>query len=202
MEQEMQKAGRLPPGQALTIKFPVLHYGSAPYFDEETWRFRIWGNVSKEVLLTWQEFNELPKVKRTMDLHCVTKWSKFGTTWVGVLVKDLLTTLHIELLPGTNFMIQHAPNGYTTNLPIGIAMADNFLLATEFEGQPISPDHGYPLRGVVGAYPDRKDLKDVYLWKGAKWLTGLEFMKEDQPGFWEQAGYHNEGDVWLEQRSA
>ena len=202
LEIEMQEAGRLPPGQALTVKFPVLHYGSVPYFDEETWRLRIWGAVNKEVALTWQEFNKLPKVQITMDLHCVTKWSKFNTTWEGVYIKDMLSTLGIELLADAKFVIQHAPNGYTTNLPLEIALAENFLLATVFEGQPLSPEHGYPLRGVLGAFPDKKDLKDVYLWKGAKWLEGLEFTTADQPGFWEQAGYHNEGDVWLEQRSA
>jgi DMSO/TMAO reductase YedYZ molybdopterin-dependent catalytic subunit len=202
LEKEMQEAGRLPPGQALTVKFPVLHYGSVPYFDEETWRLRIWGAVNKEVALTWQEFNKLPKVQITMDLHCVTKWSKFNTTWEGVYIKDMLSTLGIELLADAKFVIQHSPNGYTTNLPLEIALAENFLLATVFEGQPLSPEHGYPLRGVLGAFPDKKDLKDVYLWKGAKWLEGLEFTKADQPGFWEQAGYHNEGDVWLEQRSA
>ena len=202
LEKEMQEAGRLPPGQALTVKFPVLHYGSVPFFDEEAWRFRIRGNVSREMEITWQAFNDLPKVQVTMDLHCVTKWSKFDTTWEGVYVRDLLSALNIELLPNTGFMIQHAPNGYSTNLPIEIALADNFLLATEFEGQPLAPEHGFPLRGVIGAFPENKDLKDVYLWKGAKWLTDLEFCKEDQPGFWEQAGYHNEGDVWLEQRSA
>ena len=202
LEKEMQEAGRLPPGQALTVKFPVLHYGSVPYFDEETWRLRIWGAVSKEASLTWQSFNEIPKVQVKMDLHCVTKWSKFDTTWEGVYIKDLLSALDITLLPEAKFVVQHAPNGYTTNLPLEVALADNFLLATTFEGEPLTPEHGYPLRGVLGAFPDRKDLKDVYLWKGAKWLEGLEFTTEDQPGFWEQAGYHNEGDVWLEQRSA
>ena len=202
LEKEMQEDGRLPPGQTLTVKFPVLHYGSVPYFDEEIWRLRIWGAVSKEASLTWQEFNKLPKVQLTMDLHCVTKWSKFDTTWEGVYIKDMLSALDIELLPDAKFVVQYAPNGYTTNLPVEIALAEIFLLATTFDGQPLTPEHGYPLRGVLGAFPDRKDLKDVYLWKGTKWLEGLEFTTEDQPGFWEQAGYHNEGDVWMEQRSA
>jgi DMSO/TMAO reductase YedYZ molybdopterin-dependent catalytic subunit len=202
LEKEMQEAGRLPPGQALTVKFPVLHYGSVPMFDEETWRFRIRGTVNKEVELTWQDFNKLPKVQITMDLHCVTRWSKFDTTWEGVYVKDLLSALDIQLLPETKYVVQYAPNGYSANLPLEVVLAENFLLATAFEGQPLTPEHGYPLRGVLGAFPDNKDLKDIYLWKGAKWLETLEFKADDQPGFWEQAGYHNEGDVWLEQRNA
>ncbi|MBI9050261.1 MAG: molybdopterin-dependent oxidoreductase [Anaerolineaceae bacterium] len=202
MEKEMQQAGRLPPGQALTVKFPVLHYGAVPAFDESTWRLRIWGAVDHEVQLTWQAFNALPKVRLTMDLHCVTKWSKFDTTWEGVYLATLLQEIGMTVLPQANYVIQHAPEGYTTNLPVRIALAENFLLATGFEGQPLSPEHGYPLRGVLGAIPGRKDLKDIYLWKGAKWLNGLEFSTQDQPGFWEQAGYHNEGEVWLEQRAA
>jgi DMSO/TMAO reductase YedYZ molybdopterin-dependent catalytic subunit len=196
----MQQAGRLPPGQSLTQKFPVLHYGAVPQMNMDTWRLRIWGEVSRECNLTWEEFNQIPKVQIIMDLHCVTKWSKFDTLWEGVFVNDLLKTLDIQLKPQARFMIQHAPQNFSSNLPIEPALAENFLLATGFDGKELSPEHGYPLRGVVGAIPGKRTLKDVYLWKGAKWLTGLEFLSQDKPGFWEEAGYHNEGDIWLEQR--
>jgi len=108
----------------------------------------------------------------------------------------------LKIIPDARYVIQHAEYGYTTNLPLEVALSDNFLLATHYEGQPLTPEHGYPLRGIVGAIPGRKDLKDLYFWKGAKWLRGLEFVKKDRPGFWERAGYHNEGDIWLEQRVA
>ncbi len=135
-----------------------------------------------------------------MDLHCVTRWSKFDTVWEGVSVRTLVEQGLIQPEPTAKFVMQHAEFGYTTNLPLEVVLQENFLLATHFNGEPISPDHGYPLRGVIGAIPGRQDLKDPYLWKGAKWLRGLEFMTEDRPGFWEMAGYHNEGDAWKEER--
>lgn len=199
-EKAMQAAGRLPPGQSLTQKFPVLHYGIVPMINIEQWTLRIWGEVDREVSLTWEEFNRIPKVQVTMDLHCVTKWSKFDTQWEGVYVKDLLQALNINLTPQAHHLIQHAPQSFSSNLPLAVAMGENFLLATGYDGKPLTPEHGYPLRGVMGALPGRRDLKDVYLWKGAKWLNGLEFTDQDKPGFWEEAGYHNEGDIWKEQR--
>jgi DMSO/TMAO reductase YedYZ molybdopterin-dependent catalytic subunit len=135
-----------------------------------------------------------------MDLHCVTAWSKLDTQWEGVSVKSLVDSGIIRLLPTARFVLQHAEYGFTANLPIEVVLQDNFLLATHFNDQPITPDHGYPLRGVVGAIPGRPDLKTPYLWKGAKWLRGLEFLSEDKMGFWERAGYHNEADIWKEQR--
>jgi DMSO/TMAO reductase YedYZ molybdopterin-dependent catalytic subunit len=199
-EDRLRHEGRLPPGQSLTLKFPVLHYGPIPDFNPATWDFRVWGEVEKEAQWTWDEFNELPRTSIVMDIHCVTRWSKFDTLWEGVSVRTLVQQGLISLLPTAKFVLQHAEYGFTANLPLEIVLQDNYLLATHYDGKPITPDHGYPLRGVVGNIPARPELKTTYFWKGAKWLRGLEFLKEDQLGFWEQAGYHNEADIWLEQR--
>ena len=201
-EFQMSEEGRLPPGQSLTLKFPVLHYGPVPTFDLTEWDFRIWGEVESEGTWTWEEFQKLPKTKLIMDIHCVTRWSKFDAEWEGVSLHTLIDEGWINLKPSAQYVVQHCEYGFTSNLPITIALADNFLLATHHAGKPITPDHGFPLRGVVGAIPGRGELKDVYLWKGGKWLRGLEFLPEDKKGFWEQAGYHNEADVWKEERFA
>jgi DMSO/TMAO reductase YedYZ molybdopterin-dependent catalytic subunit len=200
LEEQMARDGRLPPGQSLTIKFPVLHYGSVPLFDPASWRFRIWGEVEEELSWTWDEFNQLPQTEVTLDIHCVTKWSKFDTSWKGISLGTLVQEGILKPKPGAAYILQHALGGYTTNLPLSVALQDNFLLATHYDGKPLTPDHGYPVRGMIGHFPDRPDLKTAYFWKGAKWLTGLEFLSEDQMGFWEKAGYHNEGDIWKEQR--
>jgi len=194
--------GRIPPGQLLTNRFPVLHYGPIPGFDPNTWTFRAWGEVEKPLTLTWEEFCELPRTALSIDLHCVTTWSKLDTHWEGVSLATLRELGLVVPTAEARFVIQHAEFGFTANLPLEVAQADNFLLATHYEGQPLSPEHGFPLRGVTGAIPGRHDLKDVYLWKGAKWLRGLEFSAHDRPGFWERAGYHNDADIWLEQRTA
>jgi DMSO/TMAO reductase YedYZ molybdopterin-dependent catalytic subunit len=201
-EQRVRSEDRLPPGQALTLKFPVLHYGAVPPFNPATWDFRIWGEVEEDKSWTWENFNRLPRVKMTMDLHCVTRWSMFDTLWEGVSVRGLVDAGLIELKPTAAYVMQHAEYGYTVNLPMEVILQDNFLLATHFNGEPITADHGYPLRGVVGAIPGREDIKTPYLWKGAKWLRGLEFMSRDRLGFWEKAGYNNSADVWKEERFA
>lgn len=200
LEEKMRKAGRLPPGQVLTQKFPILHFGLVPVFDPQNWDFRLWGEVESPVTLTWEKIQQLPRTKIKMDLHCVTRWSKLDTEWEGVALQTFVDDGILQLKESARYLIQHAENGFSANLPLEIAFSDNFLLATHYQGQPITPDHGFPLRGVVGAIPGRRDLKDVYLWKGAKWLRGLEFSNQDKPGFWEQAGYHNEADIWEEQR--
>ena len=200
LEEQVRKEGRLPPGQALTQKFPVLHYGPVPRFNPATWDLRLWGEVEEEKRWTWDEFNQLPRTSLAMDIHCVTRWSKFDTTWEGVSVKALVEQGLLKLKPSAKYVMQHAEYGFTVNLPLEVVLAENFLLATHFDGQPLTPDHGYPLRGVVGYMPGRDDLPTPYFWKGAKWLRGLEFMAQDRPGFWEQAGYHNEADVWKEER--
>ena len=199
-EQRMHQEGRMPPGQSLTNKFPVLHYGPVPDFDPQTWTLKVWGEVEEPVTWSWDQFNQLPRRSLEMDIHCVTRWSKFDTTWEGVSVRDLIDQGLIKLKPTARYVMQHAEYGYTVNLPLEVVLAPNFLLATRFNGEPLEPDHGFPLRGVVGAIPDQKDLMVPYLWKGAKWLRGLEFMSHDRRGFWEKAGYNNHADVWKEER--
>jgi len=199
-EDRVRSEGRLPPGQSLTQKFPVLHYGPVPGFNPATWDFRVWGEVHDERQWTWDEFNQLPRTKIMMDIHCVTRWSKFDTEWEGVSVKTLIEQGLISLQPTAKYVLQHAEYGFTVNLPLEIVLQDNFLLATHFNGEPITPDHGYPLRAVIGYIASKPDLKTSYFWKGAKWLRGMQFLNQDQMGFWEQAGYHNEADVWREQR--
>jgi len=199
-EDRMRQEGRLPPGQSLTKKFPVLHYGPVPGFNPAKWDFRAWGEVEAEACWSWEEFNRLPRRTVTMDLHCVTRWSKFDTTWEGVSVRALVDAGLIKLKPSARYVVQQAEYGFTVNLPVDVVLSDNFLLATHFNGEPLEPEHGYPLRGVVGAIPSRKDLATPYLWKGAKWLRGLQFLDHDQPGFWEMAGYSNSADVWREER--
>ncbi len=201
-EEKIRKEGRLPPGQALTQKFPVLHYGPVPRFNPATWDLRVWGEVEQEARWNWDEFKKLPRRSLKMDIHCVTRWSKFDTTWEGVSLKDLVDKGIVKLKKSAKFLLQHAEYGFTVNVPIEVALADNFLLADTFEGQPLTPDHGYPLRAIAGFIPGRDELEAPYFWKGAKWLRGLEFLAEDRLGFWEQAGYHNQANVWKEQRFA
>jgi DMSO/TMAO reductase YedYZ molybdopterin-dependent catalytic subunit len=201
-EEQVRAEGRLPPGQALTEKFPVLHYGPVPRFDPATWDFRVWGEVEQDRRWPWDEFQKLPRTKVRMDIHCVTRWSKFDTEWEGVAVRTLVQEGLIRLKPAARHVLQHCEYGFTVNIPLQVALAENFLLATHFDGRPLPPDHGYPLRGVVGFIPGREDLMTPYLWKGGKWLRGLEFLEHDRLGFWEQAGYHNEADIWREQRFA
>ncbi len=193
---------RLPPGQALTGGFPTLHTGPIPGFKPATWDFRVWGEVEEPIVWTWDQMQSLPRVSLHLDLHCVTTWTKFDTVWEGISLRGLVEGGWIKPKPTARFVMQHAEYGYTTNLPLEVALQDNFILATHYDGQPLTPARGFPLRGVVGSIPEREELKDVYLWKGAKWLRGLEFLRVDRLGFWEANGYHNEGDVWKEQRRA
>ena len=187
-ENEIRKMWRLPPGQALTNKFPVLHYGAVPNYDLTRWDFRVFGEVEESKTFSWSEFSQLPMRKVQMDIHCVTRWSKFDTVWEGVWLPDLINAGIIKLKPTAKFVIEHF-------------MKPNTLLATKYNGQPIEPDHGFPLRVVVGAVKEEAQDPDTrYFWKGGKWLRGLEFSAEDKPGFWEQAGYHNIARVWPEER--
>lgn len=199
-EDQMRAEGRLPPGQALTQKFPVLHYGPVPAFNPATWDFRVWGEVEEEKRWDWNEFNQLPRTKIEMDIHCVTRWSKFNTVWEGVSVKALIENGFFKIKSTATHVMQHAEYGFTVNLPLEVVLQDTFLLATHLNGEALTPEHGYPLRGVVGFMAGREDLETPYFWKGAKWVRALEFMPQDKRGFWEQAGYHNRGDVWREER--
>ncbi len=200
LEEKMRQEGRLPPGQALTDRFPVLHYGPIPPFDESLWDFRIWGEVENPLKFNWAEFSKLPRKAMTYDLHCVTRWSKFDTRWEGVSIQSLIDSGLLNVKPSARFVMQRAEYDFSSNLPLEIALSERFMLATHFNGQPLAPEHGLPLRGVVGTLPGQKSDQDVYFWKGAKWLRGLEFTAEDHKGFWEMAGYHNEANVWKEER--
>lgn len=199
-EERIRKEGRLPPGQSLTQKFPVLHYGPVPTFNPATWHFQVWGDVEADKEWNWDEFNKLSRTKIKMDIHCVTRWSKVDTVWEGVSVKMLIDEGLIGVNSSATHVMQHAEFGFTANLPLEVILQENFIMATHFNGEPLTPDHGHPLRGVVGHIPGREELASPYFWKGAKWLRSLEFMSEDRRGFWEQAGYHNHADVWKEER--
>jgi DMSO/TMAO reductase YedYZ molybdopterin-dependent catalytic subunit len=188
-ELEMKAEGRLPPGQSLTLKWPVLHYGSVPEFDPATWDFRTWGAVTKPVRLTWSEFTALPHVRITSDFHCVTRWSRFDNTWEGVAFAEIIKLA--QPTPAAQFVLVHAEQGFTANVPLADLDRDNVLFATHHDGFPLAPDHGYPLRLIV---------PHLYAWKSVKWVRGLEFLEHDAAGFWEQNGYHMHGDPWKEQR--
>ncbi|HSA91881.1 MAG TPA: sulfite oxidase-like oxidoreductase [Terriglobales bacterium] len=188
-ERKMRDQGRLPPGQALTLKWPVLHHGSVPRFDPARWDFRIRGRVENEVRLTWEEFSALPRVRSTSDFHCVTRWSRFDNLWEGVAFRDVLNL--VRLKPGAAYVLVRAEQGYTANVPLADLDRDGVLFATHHDGQPLTPEHGYPLRLIV---------PHLYAWKSVKWVRGLEFLDHDQAGFWEQNGYHMYGDPFREQR--
>ena len=143
-EDRIRSEGRLPPGQSLTNKFPVLHYGPVPHFNPATWNLRVWGEVEEEKVWTWDEFNQLPRTKIKMDIHCVTRWSKFDTVWEGVSVKSMVENGLIKIKKTATHVMQHAEYGFTVNLPLEVVLQDNFLLATHLNGEPITPDHGYP----------------------------------------------------------
>ena len=188
-EQAMKEQGRLPPGQSLTQKFPVLTYGPNPRFDPQTWNFRAFGEVEKETAWTWDEFLKLPTVEITTDIHCVTRWSKFDTVWEGVRFRDLAEMVGMK--DTARHIIAHCDYGYTTNVPVEDMMRDNVLLAYKYDGDWLEPDHGGPLRTLV---------PHLYFWKSAKFVRALEFSENDKPGFWENAGYHNYGDPFKEER--
>jgi DMSO/TMAO reductase YedYZ molybdopterin-dependent catalytic subunit len=181
--------GRLPPGQYLTEKWPVLHAGTVPETDLATWDFRVFGEVEHELVLTWDELQRLPSRQVTVDIHCVTRWSRFDTSFRGVHWRDLAELVRPK--PSARFVVAHAEQGFTSNLPLAALESDEALIAHEADGEPLTPEHGWPLRLMV---PSR------YFWKSAKWLRGLELLDHDQPGFWERYGYHNEADYWKEER--
>jgi DMSO/TMAO reductase YedYZ molybdopterin-dependent catalytic subunit len=180
----------VPPGQFVTEKFPVLHYGSVPvYANLDKWDFRLFGLVEKPLRLSWETLMKLPHKTQTVDIHCVTRWSKLGTTWTGIPWAEVMKLLTLK--PEATHIMAHCEYGFTANLSLDVMNDEQTMLAFEYEGKPLEPDHGYPLRLLV---PQR------YLWKSAKWLRGIEFMAGDRPGFWERNGYHMEGEYWAEQR--
>jgi DMSO/TMAO reductase YedYZ molybdopterin-dependent catalytic subunit len=185
---------RVPPGQYVTEKFPVLHYGSVPKYTnvEEQWDLRCWGELAEPVRFSFREFRALPTTTIKTDIHCVTRWSKLDTTWEGVSFREFLR--HIPpLKPSARFVIAHSEQGYTANLPLEALLDDDVMLAYKYEGQELTPEHGYPLRLLV---PKK------YFWKSAKWLRGIEFLDHDRLGFWERYGYNNNADPWREERYA
>jgi DMSO/TMAO reductase YedYZ molybdopterin-dependent catalytic subunit len=186
-----QKDPTIPPGQTLASGFPVLHIGEVPEFDPLTWRLRFYGLVAEPYELTFDELRALPSIEWRGDIHCVTRWSKKDTIWRGVPFKSLAerASPHAD----AKFVIQHAKNNYTTNLPLENMLDDDVLVAYEYDGSALEPIHGGPVRMLV---PKR------YFWKSAKWVHGIEFSRDDVPGFWEKRGYHNDGDPWKEERYA
>jgi DMSO/TMAO reductase YedYZ molybdopterin-dependent catalytic subunit len=192
-EQKLVERGldpaRLPPGQYLTEKWPVLHAGTIPETDLATWDFRVFGEVEEPVTLAHDELLALPATEVTVDIHCVTRWSRFDATFRGVHWRELAKLVRPE--PSARFVVAHAEQGFTSNVPLAALEDEHSLVAYEADGAPLTPEHGWPLRLVV---PQR------YFWKSAKWLRAIELTAADRPGFWERYGYHNEADYWKEQR--
>lgn len=182
-------ARRTPPGQFATHRWPILHQGDVPLFDPDTWEFRVWGLVTKPAMWTWSEVQALPTETLTGDLHCVTRWSTLDHSWTGIRPASIAEIVGID--PAARFVVLHGEGDYTANLPLDVFLADDVLLATGHNGEPLAPEHGAPLRVVV---------PDVYAWKSVKWLRGIEFLAEDRPGFWEAYGYSNSANVWREER--
>jgi DMSO/TMAO reductase YedYZ molybdopterin-dependent catalytic subunit len=186
---DTRRQNRLPPGQHLTNKWPVLHYGGVPRIEPAKWNLRLFGLVEQERNLRWDEFISLPQSKVFSDIHCVTTWSRLDNLWEGVTALELRSLVKIK--PEARFVMVHGAPRFTTNLPVDDFFQPDVVLATKHDGQAISADHGGPVRLVVPR---------LYFWKSAKWITGIEFITANQPGFWEQAGYHMHGDPWTEER--
>lgn len=194
LERRMKSEGRLPPGQSLTLKWPVLHSGAVPEFDPRTWDFRAGGLVDAPMDLSWQGFSALPRVEVVSDFHCVTRWSRFDNRWGGVAFRELLARVRPKPEARYVMVLGHVGEtryGYQTNVPLADLDRPDVLFATHHDGELLEPDHGFPLRLVV---------PHLYAWKSAKWVRGLIFMAEDKPGYWEKAGYHMYGDPFREQR--
>jgi DMSO/TMAO reductase YedYZ molybdopterin-dependent catalytic subunit len=189
VEQAGYDPARLPPGQYLTEKWPVLHAGDVPRIDLETWDLRVHGEVDEPITLRFEQLTDLPTTEVTVDIHCVTRWSRFDTTFRGVHWAELAKLVSVR--PSARFAIAEAEQGYTANVPIAALEDPDSLIAWEADGEPLAPEHGWPVRLVV---PSK------YFWKSAKWLRGIELRATDRPGFWERYGYHNDADYWREQR--
>jgi DMSO/TMAO reductase YedYZ molybdopterin-dependent catalytic subunit len=186
---DVLRARRIPPGQVSTAKWPVLHAGVVPSVDLATWKFQVTGLVDRPLAWTWQDFQNLPRIRVRADMHCVTRWSRLDNLWEGIPTRAIAELAQVR--SECRFVLVHAEQGFTTNLPLSDFLADDCLLAWSHDGQPLSPDHGGPLRLVVPR---------LYAWKSAKWVNGVEFLAHDTPGYWEQMGYHERGDPWNEER--
>ncbi len=189
LERERRADGRLPPGQSLTLKWPVLHEGSVPRFNPDTWDFRIEGLVEKPARLTWKEFSRLPRTEIQCDMHCVTRWSRFDNRFEGVPFTEVMKL--VTPRPEARYALIRAENRYSTNLPVADLMRPTTMFAFRHDGEELTGEHGYPVRLLV---------PHLYLWKSAKWVRGFELTAEDTPGFWERNGYHMYGDPWKEER--
>jgi len=189
LERAMRDAGRLPPGQSATLKWPVLHVGDVPKFDPQTWDFQITGLVDRPVWLSWDEFTRLPMNEVTADMHCVTRWSRFDVRWEGVPFEEVMKLAGAK--PEAKYVMVHAEHDFTSNVPLEDLMRPTTLFALKHNGEPLPADHGYPVRLVV---------PHLYAWKSVKWVRGIELMEHDAPGFWEENGYHIYGDPFREQR--
>jgi DMSO/TMAO reductase YedYZ molybdopterin-dependent catalytic subunit len=182
-------ADRLPPGQYLTKGWPVLNYGDVPRTRLTGWTFRVWGLVEQPQEWSYEQFLALAETRVECDVHCVTRWSKYDNVFEGV--PFLTVAGRVQPKPEARYVMVHAENGFTANLPLADLMRDTVLFAHKHNGRELEPDHGWPLRLVV---------PHLYFWKSAKWVRGLEFLAEDAPGFWEGYGYHMRGDPWKEER--
>jgi DMSO/TMAO reductase YedYZ molybdopterin-dependent catalytic subunit len=182
---------RLPPRQVLTKKFPVYEIAPRPVFSKQTWQFKIFGEVEEEKALSWDEFLALPKVEVLADFHCVTRWSKENMLWEGVNTETIYK--HVNPNLEAQFLMIHSVEGYTTNVPLEFFLKEDSLFAYSLNGKPLEPEHGFPLRLII---------PQLYAWKSAKYVNGVEFMLENKPGFWEVRGYHIKGDPWKEERFA
>jgi DMSO/TMAO reductase YedYZ molybdopterin-dependent catalytic subunit len=192
MKQVDSKRGdRVPPGQVVTTKWPVLSYGRTPRFDPQTWTFRCFGLVEQEIVWSWEQFLALPRVRLVSDVHCVTRWSRLDNEWEGVHIREIMT--RVRPRPEASFVMQHADPDYTTNIALQDLVHDDVVLALKHNGRDLEPDHGGPMRLVV---------PKLYFWKSAKWLRAFEFLDVNPPGFWEQNGYHMHGDPWKDERYA
>ena len=180
---------RLPPGQVLTQKWPVLHYGTVPRVDLASWRFSVSGAVEHPFMLSWEEMLALPRQETTCDIHCVTRWSRFDNVFEGIPLEPILA--RAQLKPGVEAVLIHAEHGFTTNIPLEDFRRPANLLAIRHNGRDLDPEHGGPIRLLI---------PHLYFWKSAKWVQGFEFLEQDYPGFWEQNGYHMRGEPWAEER--
>jgi DMSO/TMAO reductase YedYZ molybdopterin-dependent catalytic subunit len=188
-ERELAVADRLPPGQYLTEKWPVLHAGSVPRVNLATWDFRIDGLVEAPMRFTLDELKQLPRTTVHADIHCVTRWSLLDSAWEGVAIAEVLRS--VKLKPEATHVMVHAEHNFTANLSLDDLLREPNMLVDTRNGEPISPEHGWPLRLFV---------PHLYFWKSVKWVRGFEFLPADRPGFWEQYGYHMRGDPWQEER--
>jgi DMSO/TMAO reductase YedYZ molybdopterin-dependent catalytic subunit len=186
---EAERVARLPPGQVLTQKWPVLTYGEVPRLETPSWSFRCFGLVDGEVSWTWKDFLELPRVEVTSDIHCVTRWSRFDNRWEGVAVSEILRRVNVR--PEAVAVMAHSEGGYTTNIPLADLRDESALLTFKHDGLDLPAEHGGPCRLVV---------PKLYFWKSAKWIRGFEFLNVNAPGFWEVNGYHLHADPWKDER--